>query len=95
MRNDKQQMSLIRIAQRLWGHVYDLLFLIKGTGKKDLETIEMELDLAECYCRPYAQDDEDSGAGAADGAGSDGVDAAGSGDAGTADEYIDESQYSY
>ena len=58
MRDDKQQMSLIRIVQRLWGHVYDLLFLIKGTGKKDLETIEMELDLTECYCRPYAQDDE-------------------------------------
>ncbi|MCI7131223.1 MAG: hypothetical protein MSA09_11890 [Lachnospiraceae bacterium] len=58
MINDKQQMSLLRIVQRLWGHVYDLLFLIKGTGRKDLETIEMELDLTEYYCRPYAQDDE-------------------------------------
>ena len=34
-------------------------------------------------------------AGAADGSGSDGVDAAGSGDAGTADEYIEENQYFY
>ena len=59
MRNDKQQMSLIRIVQRLWGHVYDLLFLIKGTGKKDLETIKMELDLTERYCRPYAHDEEE------------------------------------
>ena len=58
MRNDKQQMSLIRIVQRLWGHVYDLLFLIKGTGKKDLETIKMELDLTERYYSPYAQDNE-------------------------------------
>ena len=58
MGDDKRQMSLLRIVQRLWGHVYDLLFLIKGTGKKDLETIEMELDLTEYYCRPYAQDDE-------------------------------------
>lgn len=95
MRNDKQQMSLLRIVQRLWGHVYDLLFLVKGTGKKDLETIEMELDLTEYYCRPYAQDDEDSGASAADADGSDGVDAAGSGDAGTADKYIEENQYFY
>lgn len=31
----------------------------------------------------------------ADGAGSDGVDAVGSGDAGTADEYIEENQYFY
>lgn len=93
MGNDKQQMSLIRIVQRLWGHVYDLLFLIKGTGKKDLETIEMELDLTEYYCRPYAQDDEDNGTGAADG--SNGVDTVGSGDAGTADEYIEENQYFY
>ena len=38
---------------------------------------------------------KESGAGAADGAGSDGVDAAGSGDAGTADEYIEENQYFY
>ena len=51
-------MSLIRIVQRLWGRVYDLLFLIKGTGKKDLETIKMEPDLTERYCRPYAQDNE-------------------------------------
>ena len=56
--NDQRQMSQLRIVQRLWGHVYDLLFLIKGTGRKDLETIEMELDLTEYYCRPYAQDDE-------------------------------------
>lgn len=55
----------------------------------------MELDLTEYYCRPYAREDEDNGAGAADGAGSDGVDAAGSGDAGTADEYIEENQYFY
>ena len=34
----------------------------------------MELDLTEYYCRPYAQDDEDNGTGAADG--SNGVDAA-------------------
>ena len=38
---------------------------------------------------------KEGGAGAADGAGSDGVDAAGGGDAGTADEYIEESQYFY
>lgn len=53
----------------------------------------MELDLTEYYCRPYAQDDEDNGTGAADG--SNGVDAVGSGDAGTADEYIEENQYFY
>ena len=56
--NDQRQMSLLRIVQRLWRHVYDLLFLIKGTGRKDLEAIETELDLTEYYCRPYAQDDE-------------------------------------
>ena len=39
----------------------------------------MELDLTERYRRTYAQDDEDSGASAADADGSDGVDAAGSG----------------
>ena len=36
---------LLRIVRRLWGHVYDLLFLIKGTWKKDIDTIERELDL--------------------------------------------------
>ena len=35
----------------------------------------MELDLTECYCRPYAQDDEDSGTSAADVSGSDRADA--------------------
>ena len=95
MRNDKQQMGLLRIVQRLWGHVYDLLFLIKGTGKKDLETIETELDLTEYYCRPYAREDDDNGTSAADADGSDGADAAGSGDAGTADGYIEENQYFY
>lgn len=51
MRNDKQRMSLLRIVQRLCGHVYDLLFLIKGTENKDLETTEMGLVLTECMQR--------------------------------------------
>lgn len=50
------QIILLRIVRRLWGHVYDLLFLVKGTVKKDIETIERELDLTEHYCRPYAQE---------------------------------------
>ena len=51
------QIILLRIVRRLWGHVYDLLFLIKGTGKKDIDTIERELDLTEYYCIPYAQEE--------------------------------------
>ena len=41
------------MCQKFWADT-----LIKGAGEKDLETIEMELDLTECYCRTYAQDDE-------------------------------------
>lgn len=54
---DDDRTRLLRIVSRLWGHIYDLLFFIDGTGKKDIETIEKELNLTEFYCRPYAQEE--------------------------------------
>ena len=51
-------MTKLRIISRLWSHITDLRMLIQGTGTKNLEEIESELDITEYYCRPYADSDD-------------------------------------
>lgn len=40
-------MTKLQIISRLWSSIYDLLLLVKGTGKKPLEDIERDLDVLE------------------------------------------------
>ena len=49
---------MLKIISMLWSSVYDLLFLVKGQGRKTLEQIESDLDIIEMLCRPYADADD-------------------------------------
>lgn len=51
-------MTKLKIISRLWSHIADLILLARGQGNKTLSQIEDELDLTECYCRPYADMDD-------------------------------------
>lgn len=51
-------MTKLRIISRLWSSIYDLLLLVKGTGKKPLEDIERDLDVLEMHCRKYVDEDD-------------------------------------
>ena len=51
-------MTMLKIISRLWSHITDLRLYINGNRKKSLEQIEMELDITEMYCRPYADADD-------------------------------------
>lgn len=51
-------MTKLQIISRLWASIYDLLMLIKGTGKKPLEDIERNLDSLEMHCRKYEDEDD-------------------------------------
>ena len=35
---------MLKIISMLWASIYDLLFLVKGQGRKTLEQIEQDLD---------------------------------------------------
>lgn len=48
---------MLKIIQKLWAAVYDLLLYIDGNRKKSLESIHQDLDVIEYMCRPYAGDD--------------------------------------
>lgn len=49
---------MLKIISMLWASIYDLLFLVKGQGRKTLEQIEQDLDAIEMLCRPYADADD-------------------------------------
>lgn len=51
---------MLKIIQLLWSSVYDLLFIIRGQGKKTMEEVERDLVAIEMLCRPYtdAEDPE-------------------------------------
>ena len=51
-------MTKLKIISRLWSHITDLRLYINGNRKKSLEQIEMDLDVTEMYCRPYADSDD-------------------------------------
>ena len=51
-------MTKLQIISRLWSSIYDLLLLVKGTGKKPLEDIERDLDVLEMHCRKYVDEDD-------------------------------------
>lgn len=49
-------MTKLQIIRKLWSSVYDLLFLVKGQGKKTIDQIETDLDIIEYACREHADD---------------------------------------
>ncbi|MCD7828893.1 MAG: hypothetical protein LUG58_00460 [Clostridiales bacterium] len=49
----------LQIINRLWGHIFDLQLLLKGTSGKSFEQVQQEIDRTEYYCRPYADCDDD------------------------------------
>ena len=51
-------MTKLQIISRLWSSIYDLLLLVKGTGKNPLEDIERDLDVLEMNCRKYVDEDD-------------------------------------
>lgn len=51
-------MTKLQIIARLWSHITELRLFIHGSGEKNLEQIEKEMDLTEYYCRPYTDVDD-------------------------------------
>lgn len=57
LRQDRK--TKLQIISRLWVHVNDLIYYIRGYRGKSLDQIKEEIDLTEIYCRPYADCDDD------------------------------------
>ncbi len=49
---------MLRIIRLLWSSIYDLLFYIDGSDKKNIEQIRMDLAHIEALCAPYCEDDD-------------------------------------